>query len=746
MPVDGQYSAYTYGPTILLAAAVAVALLFGYELARRRLPMLPLQGVILLALLAVFAAAFIAVIIALGPGTPAWEASLSSSLTSISWLRAVAVVAAWVLSFPFVLFALFILALWPIGKQRWPEAYFALAAGPGLAAAVVILKVVFPRVMPNPQPFFTGATGFPNDTATLAPAALLLGLFLLARLRPGARRSLPWLVVVGAVAVAAPVLAGFAWPSDVVAGAALAGAWFTACLLGLHLAQSAMPGSALQHALDRMDTWVERAMQRPVPWLMGLIGFGVALRIASYWLTPLAVDAYSYSAMAHSFLQDGTFTMAWGDVDTFHTAEVASHHYPPLYPLFLAGFFSVLGFNQGAAHVASIVSSLGAMLVTYLCSRDLYGHRKGLVATAVVAVSPLLVQNTGQGYSENLVLLLFVATLWAILKSLERPWFIVPAGILAGLGYLTKSTMGPFFIIAGLGGLAWRLRWKGWKVLRDPAYLTAIACFGTLVALWAARNILLFESWDTSFHITNAYRTALAHPLQWGYLFLVTLVFYATVGYLVYLAMLAWLPKLVKIPKLASEHDSGLWLAVGLPLLLTAAIGACLWLIEKEFFLNNVRYIAFVTVPAVWLITRHASPRDRGLRLATLFTLMILVVGSAYFAKPTTSYTQELADDLGPRLQPGDSVAFVDNNNHFAYRFYFQLTDGGTREVPVVIACMQHPLCPADTPRVADLNTTWVLLQHIAEPELPAHYVQVHDTVARYDGVNPTLMTLWRHT
>jgi hypothetical protein len=338
-----------------------------------------------------------------------------------------------------------------------------------------------------------------------------------------------------------------------------------------------------------------------------------------------------------------------------------------------------------------------------------------------------------------------VATLWAILKSLEKPWYILPAGILAGLGYLTKSSMGYFFIIAGLGGLAWRLHWKGWKVLKDPAYVAAIAAFGALVAFWALRNLLLFGSLETSHHISAAYHHALAHPLRWGFLALVTFVFYATVGYLAYLALLPWLPKLAKMPKLESEHDSGLWLALGLPLLLTAAIDAALWLTEREFFANNVRYIGFVAVPAAWLLLRHLDPRQRSVRLAALGTFLLLLSGALFFGKPSQSNLQIIADDLEPRFRDGDSIAWVDTNVHGIYRYYFQLTKEGTRPVEVAIACANDPLCPPGTRGPETLDTTWVLMAGDGGGRLPSHYERVPDSPAQHDPRFPNSMSLWRH-
>ncbi|MEA3202535.1 MAG: hypothetical protein QOI63_201, partial [Thermoplasmata archaeon] len=239
---------------------------------------------------------------------------------------------------------------------------------------------------------------------------------------------------------------------------------------------------------------------------------------------------------------------------------------------------------------------------------------------------------------------------------------------------------------------------------------------------------------------------ALAHPGAWLFNVLVTSVFYATVGYLLYLAVLPWLPTLVRVPKLGSEHDSGLWLALGLPLLLTSAIDAALWLIEKEFFLNNVRYVSFVTVPLVWLLLRHARLDAKAVRLALLATLLLLLAGSLFFAKPSTAYNQAIADDWAPRLAPADSVAFVDGNNHFAYRYYFQLTRDGTREVPVAIACLKHPLCPDSALRPEALNTTWVLAPQYAAGHLPSYYRPVAGAVATADADHPDLQTLWRHT
>lgn len=631
---------------------------------------------------------------------------------------------AWVAAFPLMLTASFMLAVIPIRRRDWPRAYAALLAGPGLGGVLVACKLALPSTSPW-SAFFAGAMAFPNDAATFLPAVAITGYFVQSP-RPALRS---WITAgtlcVGVAFLGATWLSGATSLSGLVAGLGLGTMWSLTIWLGHGLYTQAAGGNVLRAAWQATTTAVTRIWRHQAAWLAGILMLGIMLRVVSFWTSPLAVDAYAYAAMGHEWLRQGAFIMPWGDLHTYASEPVASHHYPPLFPAYLAAFYAVLGFSAETTRVAVIVSSLGAMLVVYACTRNLYGKGKALTVTAFVAISPMLVQNTGHGYSENLVLALFAATLWAILRSLERPWFIVLAGLLAGLGYLAKSSLGPFFIVAGLAGLAWRLRWRGWKVLRDPAYLTAIACFVAILATWSLRNWLLFGAWQTSAHLQAAYAHALAHPAPWLALSLVTFVFYATAGYLVLLGLGPWLWRVMDIPKLESEHDSGLWLALGLPLILTSLIDSALWLLEGEFFLNNVRYISFVLVPLAWLLVRHADPSERKVQTAAVVSVLLLASASIYFDKPTRAHDQEFANELAAQFLDGDTLGFVDANNHYAYRYYFALTQDGTRQLNVTLTCLSKPDCPPEIPRPASLTTTWVVAPFSAATSLPSDYTQV---------------------
>lgn len=585
--------------------------------------------------------------------------------------------------------------------RRWRDAYMALAIGPVTAGLALLATAVVQRAAPYHDPPFAPFGSFPSHGAALFPPLVAFVAWLAFRERTRGPLVSAVLAVAAAIVVTvtvAPFFAGQAWPTDILGGWLLGASIFGLAYVGHRLIDtltSQAPTPRTTRFLDAWSRWTVRPrvrrlgaflhghiFERPTA-LVALIAFGVAATIASYWTQPLGIDANRYAVMGESFRLTQTFTMPWGDVYSPGTGPQPSHHYPPLYPMVLAAFFAVFGFQAATVHLAAVCLALLAMLVTYACSRDLYGHRKALVATAVVAIAPAVIQNTGKGYSESLVLGLFVATLWAILKSLERPGFIVPAGALAALSYLTKSSMGYFFIIAGLGGLAWRLYWKGFKVLRDKYYAAAIALFGSAVLAWAWRNWRLFQSWETSDHLTAAYQFAFHAPLTWLLRSTLTFGFMLVMGYFLFLGLLPWLPRFIRFPKLETEHDSGLWLSIGLPLILTAVIDAALWMYEGPFFFNNVRYVSFVIVPLAWLILRNV-PWDRASKVAATMSLLILLgISIGFVATPHHPAAVGASHALGALVGEGDSVAFVGITD--VYRFYFDATKNGDRQVVVTL-------------------------------------------------------------
>lgn len=228
---------------------------------------------------------------------------------------------------------------------------------------------------------------------------------------------------------------------------------------------------------------------------MAFVAVGVVARVATYWLMDVHMDGAAYSAMGQSWALHGKLIMPWGEFSTWESVPEPSHHYPPLYPIYLGVVYKAFGFGLLQTKLASIAVSLGALAVVFATGRDLYGPTVAWCATAFLAVEPQLLWSTGTNFSENLSLLWFALTMWGILKSLEREPYILVAGLAAGMAYLTRSGFGLFFIAAGVGGFLWRFLHIRWRVFTNGWYLGAIALFGACVGAWVTRNIRAFGGW-----------------------------------------------------------------------------------------------------------------------------------------------------------------------------------------------------------------------------------------------------------
>src|SRR5579884_2561592 len=167
---------------------------------------------------------------------------------------------------------------------------------------------------------------------------------------------------------------------------------------------------------------------------LAVVAAGVVLRLATPFFMDFRSDGDTYVAMGHAWMLHHAFIRPYGDVTTWGpTPPQYSNHYPPLYPFYLGLVFSVFGFGLVQAKVASVAMALGALAAVYLCSRDLYGRDVAALVTGLLAVEPHLVWAAGTGFSENMVLLFFALTMWAILRSLKDDRYVVLAGLFAGL-------------------------------------------------------------------------------------------------------------------------------------------------------------------------------------------------------------------------------------------------------------------------------------------------------------------------
>ena len=144
---------------------------------------------------------------------------------------------------------------------------------------------------------------------------------------------------------------------------------------------------------------------------------------------------------------------------------------------------------------ALFTAAIGALTVVVvgLLGRRVAGARVGLVAAAIVAFHPLLVQIDGALGSESpylfLVALLLLATVWACESPSLGRWFVV--GLVAGLAALTRAeALGLLALL--VVPLALIRAGPGWRRSLATAAMPLLAA-AILIAPWTIRN------WDT-FH------------------------------------------------------------------------------------------------------------------------------------------------------------------------------------------------------------------------------------------------------
>lgn len=148
-----------------------------------------------------------------------------------------------------------------------------------------------------------------------------------------------------------------------------------------------------------------------------------------------------------------------------------AHHFALGLALIEGSFFTLVGNATLALVVPLLLISWLAVAAVWWTTRNLYGGDAALLTSAAVSLEWTgILFGTWKGFSENLVVIALTLTIWAVLRALHDDRFMLAAGFFAGVGYISKASLGPIFLIAGLGGLVWRLLFRGRRVLLNGWY------------------------------------------------------------------------------------------------------------------------------------------------------------------------------------------------------------------------------------------------------------------------------------
>jgi mannosyltransferase len=201
-------------------------------------------------------------------------------------------------------------------------------------------------------------------------------------------------------------------------------------------------------------------------------------------------------------------------------AGAAGDIHPPLYYIVLHYWRAVFGDTEFALRMLSVVCGVGLVIFTYLLARRLFGPRVGIIASALVALSPFAVYYSQEARMYIMLAFETVVSTWALTGILDFRFWILDSSAtdaraskpktenhkLSILVYVLFTAAGlytqyayPFVMIGqGVAVLVWLAGAEG-KRLRTLAIYAAVNVAAiALFAPWLPIAIRQVTSWSVT--------------------------------------------------------------------------------------------------------------------------------------------------------------------------------------------------------------------------------------------------------
>jgi 4-amino-4-deoxy-L-arabinose transferase-like glycosyltransferase len=235
--------------------------------------------------------------------------------------------------------------------------------------------------------------------------------------------------------------------------------------------------------------------------IVAILLAAMALRVGEVQRGPNQAinDARSYLALAGEIAHHGDYRARTGSWGTRGPTAL----FPPAFPYFLALVDLLDGHASPrapavvrAARLSQALLGTLAVALTGLVAAEALGASVGLIALALAAVYPVMIETSGTLLSENLLVVLELASVWAALRlrRSSRPlrWAWASGG-LAGLAILTHQNA--LVILVPLIVAAWPAAGSVGSARRRFGIPALLALAALLTVLpWTIRNAVEFHS------------------------------------------------------------------------------------------------------------------------------------------------------------------------------------------------------------------------------------------------------------
>jgi len=233
---------------------------------------------------------------------------------------------------------------------------------------------------------------------------------------------------------------------------------------------------------------------RTLPWqLAAMLVVGLLLRLGvAAWLHGeglYVADENDYDTLGAMIAGHGEYAFQSGTPTSLR---------PPLYPLLVAGVYTVAGeHNFTAVRVMNAVFGTLTVYLIYLLAGRMYGERAGLVAAFICAFYPSFIATSGLVLTETVFTFLVCACCLLMERYLKTgaAAYVAAFGAALGLAALTRSVLWLFPAPLVLFLLLFDPeRLLGRRVLHVGV---AVAVFAVVLAPWTIRNTRLQKTFTT---------------------------------------------------------------------------------------------------------------------------------------------------------------------------------------------------------------------------------------------------------
>jgi 4-amino-4-deoxy-L-arabinose transferase-like glycosyltransferase len=222
-------------------------------------------------------------------------------------------------------------------------------------------------------------------------------------------------------------------------------------------------------------------------------------------------DPYMFSAMAESLVRG----------DGFAPFGALLHRRTPLYPLFVAGLYSVFGSRELPVQLAQCLLFAGTCWLAQGMGRMVYSRRVGFLAGVACAFHPSLLRYVPDFHLETLLTFLFTLSIWLSCRFYRQP--TTKNGVLLGgawgLACLTKAVV---LLYAPVFAVFFLLSVVRARASSEPAFAKARAVFLPLAVAIVAMALTIAPWTIRNYAVTGRFvpiTTGLSDAVLRGYVF-----------------------------------------------------------------------------------------------------------------------------------------------------------------------------------------------------------------------------------